>query len=231
MSASPDVYGAPVIRNGIAVVAAAVLAVPLLSGCGHERAGSAQQGAPTPAASATTPAGTDLEDLVVQLAGFTSANRVSAGKTAGPFDTAGYAESHSADPLADKARLKSAGFVDGLFAVRTSAGREERVETYLYRTRDAAGAKALQKSMDAAITGNSFAVGGVPGAIGKSDISVQSTTNRAIAVARVSLVSGNLLASICVQTTGESATEIYADKTLAVHVAREQYKRLHTAKR
>lgn len=219
------------IRNGIVALTTAVLAVPLLTGCGQERAGSAQQAAPTPTETATTPSGSDLADLVVTLGGFTSTNKVSAGKTAGPFDTAGYAESHSADPLADRARLTSAGFVDGVFAVRTSAGREERVETYLFRMRDAAGAKALQKSLGSALTGNAFPVAGVPGAIGKSDISVQSTTNRAIAVARVSLVSGNLLASIAVQTTGESATEIYADKTLAVHVAREQYKRLRTAPR
>jgi hypothetical protein len=218
-----------VIRNGIVVLAVAALAVPLVTGCGQEQAAttSAQQPAPTPAE--TTPSGSDLEDLVVQLAGFTSANRVSVGKTAGPFDAAAYAESHSTDPQADKARLSSAGFVDGLFAVRTSAGREERVETYLYRMRDAAGAKALQESLWAEFSGDAFPVTGVPGAIGKKDIAVRSTTNRAIAVARVSLVAGNLLANIAVQTTGESATEISPDTALAIQVAREQKKRLQTA--
>lgn len=217
------------IRHGIVVLAVAALAVPMATGCGQEPASSAQQAAPTP--TEKTPSGSDLDDLVVQLAGFTSTNRVSAGKTAGPFDTATYAESHSADPQADKARLASAGFVDGVFAVRTSAGREERVETYLYRTRDAAGAKALQKSLWSEFTGDAYTVTGVPGAIGKSDIAVLSTTSRAIAVARVSMVAGNLLANIAVQVTGESATEISPDTALAIQVAREQYKRLHAEKR
>jgi hypothetical protein len=221
----------------------ALLAVPLLVGCGSSidtsaplpsvAASTAQptrQAPPPPTATPsvipkarTTPTATPiaLADLVVPSKTFTrTSTREWDREHTGPFDTDRFAKMLSGTPDEDRRLFKRTGFVRGHVSIRMAAD-DRRLVVYLYQFRTHQGAVQLQNSFWGQYEhGDTFTVRG----LGRTwtDAGLKQSSTRYTASANVNFAVGNILVAVTVTESNKTGKGLRPDTELAATIAKQQ---------
>ncbi|WP_432945659.1 hypothetical protein ACQPXM_06145 [Kribbella sp. CA-253562] len=221
----------------------ALLAVPLLVGCGSSTDTSAplpsvatstkqptRQAPPPPTATpsvtpkaskAPTPQQVALADLVVPSKTFTrTSTREWDRERTGPFDTDRFAKMLSGTPDEDRRLFKRTGFVRGHVSIRMAAD-DRRLVVYLYQFRTHQGAVQLQNSFwDQYDHGDRFTVRG----LGRTwtDAGLKQSSTRYTATANVNFAVGNILVAVSVTESNKTGKGLRPDTELAATIARQQ---------
>jgi hypothetical protein len=221
----------------------ALLAVPLLVGCGP----SIDTGAPSPSVAASTaqptrhapppptvapkarktptptptPQQPSLAGLVVPSRTFTrTSTREWDRERIGPFDTDRFAKLLSGTPAEDRRLFKRTGFVRGHVSIRMAAD-DRRLVIYLYQFRTHEGAVQLQNTFwDQYEHGDSFTVHG----LGRTwtDAGLKRSSTRYTATANVNFAVGNILVAVSVTESNKTGKGLRPDTELAATIAKQQ---------